>query len=185
MESGKADLLIDAPEARPALAAAAELGVPIFLHPVNPQGLTQRLERYGRLGTFLARGTINSAALVALLEGGVFEECPKLQVVVTTLTIGGLMVADGFGEGARLRKDTPKEQRRHVYIDTMGFHPALIRACVDLVGSDHVIVGSDWPIVSGDPITQRVTHALTAAGLSAEDRQLIAAGNAKRILHLR
>ena len=182
VESAKRDLLIDCAQARPTLAAAAELGVPVFLHPVNPEGLTEKLAPYGRLGTFLARGTINAAALIALLEGGVFEENRGLHVIVTTLAIGGLMLAGGFADGARLRRDTPTDRRRHVYIDTMGFHPALIRASIDLVGADHVLAGSDWPIVSDGPIASRLADALHVAGVTPAEQQLIAGGNVRRLL---
>jgi predicted TIM-barrel fold metal-dependent hydrolase len=182
VESAKRDMLIDCAQARPTLAAAAELGIPVFLHPVNPEGLTEKLAPYGRSGTFLARGTINAAALIALLESGVFEENRGLHVVVTTLAIGGLLLAGGFGEGARLRNDTPSAERRHVYIDTMGFHPVLIRACVDLVGADHVLAGSDWPIVSDGPIKTRLHDALRAAGITPANQRLIASGNVRRLL---
>jgi hypothetical protein len=94
----------------------------------------------------LARANINAAALVALLEGGVFDELPNLRVVVTTLAVGGVLFAGGFGDGARSRKDAPALARRHVYIDSMGLHPVLMRAAVDLLGIDHVLVGTDWPI---------------------------------------
>jgi aminocarboxymuconate-semialdehyde decarboxylase len=39
--------------------------------------------------------------------------------------------------------------RKHVFIDTQLVHPALIRTSVDLLGIDHVLAGSDWPIVDG------------------------------------
>jgi len=73
LESEKNGSLLDAPEARPILQAAADLGVAVFAHPVNPQGLTQQMARYGQVGTLFARGTTNAASLIALLEGGVFE----------------------------------------------------------------------------------------------------------------
>jgi hypothetical protein len=41
--------------------------------------------------------------------------------------------------------------RKHVFINTTLFHPALIRASVDLLGAENVIAGSDWPI-AGAPI---------------------------------
>jgi len=37
--------------------------------------------------------------------------------------------------------------RRHVYIDTMGLHPALVASVVELLGADHFLAGTDWPIV--------------------------------------
>jgi aminocarboxymuconate-semialdehyde decarboxylase len=179
-ESARDDLLPDAPEARPRFAAAAALGVPVFLHPVADPQMDDRFRRYGRLGVRLTRGTINSAALVAMLEGGVFDEIPNLRVVVTALALGGVLLAGGFGDGARLRKDTPAPLRRHVYVDTTGLHPVMVRSAVDLLGADHVLMGTDWPVAV--ETSERMRAALAAAGLDPAERQMIASGNALRLL---
>jgi len=47
--------------------------------------MTRRMVSYGRIGTLFARGTINAQALIALVEGGVFEALPGLRVAVTAL----------------------------------------------------------------------------------------------------
>ena len=182
VDSARGKTLIDAPQARPALRAAAELGVPVFVHPVNPEPLTTQLAPYGRLCTLLARGTVNSAALVALLETGVFTELPKLRVVVTMLAFGGLALAGGFSDHSRLPGGGLETLRRHVFIDTMGFAPALIRASVDLLGAENVIAGSDWPIVNDGPIQPILTRALASAGLSEAESRAVAAGNSARLL---
>lgn len=184
VQAAKGDLFLDAAEARPTLAAAASLGVPVFVHPITDAQLSKRFARYGRLGSMLNRGTVNSAALISLLEGGVFDELPNLQVVVTTLAIGGLLLAGGFGDGRGLRRDAPALTRRHVYIDTMGLHPALIRSAVDLLGPDHVIAGTDWPIFTEKSVAERLQKALTASGLGAAEQQMVAGGNTRRLLGL-
>jgi len=130
----------------------------------------------------LARANINAAALVALLEGGVFDELPNLRVVVTTLAVGGVLFAGGFGDGARSRKDAPALARRHVYIDSMGLHPVLMRAAVDLLGVDHVLVGTDWPIAVEKSVPERLGTALATCGLSASEQQMIASGNTLKLL---
>jgi aminocarboxymuconate-semialdehyde decarboxylase len=182
VESAKKDLLLDAAQARPTLAAAASLGVPVFVHPVTDPALHKRFARYGFLGVRLARGTINSAALVALLEGGTFDELPNLRVVVTTLALGGILLAGGFGDGHRLRSDTPTLTRRHVYVDTMGIHPVLVRSAVDLLGADHVLMGTDWPIAVEKSVPERLQSALTACGLDASAQQMVAGGNTLSLL---
>ena len=146
VQAAKKDLFLDAPEARPSLAAAAALGVPVFVHPITDPQLRGRLARYGRPGVTLNRSTINSAALIALFEAGTFDELPNLRVVVTTLAIGAVLLAGGLDGNRRLRRDAPELSRRHVYIDTMGLHPILIRSMVDMLGADHVLAGTDWPI---------------------------------------
>ena len=182
VESAKRDLLPDAPQARAAFAAAAELGVPVFLHPVTDPAMHNRFRKYGRLGVRIARSTINSAAMIAMMESGMFERHPRLRVVVTTLALGGVLLAGGFGDGARLRKDTPAASRRQIYIDTMGLHPALVRAAVELLGADHVLVGTDWPIAVEKSMPQRVRAALDACGLDAAEQQMVASGNTLRLL---
>ncbi len=182
IESAKRDLLPNAKQARPTLAAAAALGVPVFIHPITDPQMHERFGKTGRQGVRLARATINSLALISLLEGGVFDELPKLRVVVTTLAIGGVLMAGGFGEGQRIRRDTPELARRHVYIDTMGIHPALVGSMVELLGADHVLAGTDWPIVVEKDVPTRLQKALTFAGLNAEQQQMVAGGNTLKLL---
>ena len=184
IESGKKDLLPDAPQARPTLAAAAALGIPVFVHPVTDPTMHKRFGRTGRQGVRLARATINSAALIAMLEGGVFDELPKLRVVVTTLAIGGVLMVGGFGDGMRIRRDAPELTRRHVYVDTMGIHPALVGSMVELIGADHVIAGTDWPIAVEKDVPARLQRALTIAGLDAEQQQMVAGGTTLKLLGL-
>jgi predicted TIM-barrel fold metal-dependent hydrolase len=184
VECAKGDLLIDAPEARPTLEVAAKLGVPVFVHPVNPEPMLSRMEPYGRLGTLLARGTVNSQALIALLEGGTFVSLPELKVVVTALAFGGLAMAAGFSGNSKLEGGTHRHLRRNVFIDTMELDPVMMRAAVDIVGRDNVLIGSDWPIVSEGPIRARVEETLEKCALAPADRTAIASGNSTRLLRL-
>ena len=84
--------------------------------------------------------------------------------------------------GMRIRRDAPELTRRHVYIDTMGLHPALVGSVVELLGADHVLAGTDWPIVVEKDVAGRLQKALTVAGLSAEQQQMVAGGNTLRLL---
>lgn len=182
LESARRDLILGAKETRPALAAAASLGVPVFVHPMTDAQLNKRFAPSGPLGVRLARGTINSAALISMLEGGTFDELPKLQVVVTTLAFGGLMLVGGFGEGQQIRSDAAALTRRHIYIDTMGLNPVEVRAAVDMLGADHVLVGTDWPISVEKSVPERLQKAFTHAGLSPAEQQLVASANTLRLL---
>jgi aminocarboxymuconate-semialdehyde decarboxylase len=183
VDCARGDLLIDAPQARPTLEVAAGLGVPVFVHPVAPQPLTRQMAPYGLIGTLFARGTVNSAALIALIEGGVFSELPGLRVVVTAHAIGGLSMATGLSTLSRLPSGTIDVLRKHVFIDTTLLHPAVIRASVDLLGADHVLAGSDFPIVGG-AFRAPLNDAMRQAGLSDAEQEAIAAGNCLRLLGL-
>jgi len=113
VDCARGELMIDAPQARPTLEAAARLGVPVFVHPVAPQPLTRQMAPYGLIGTLFARGTVNSASLIALVEGGVFAQLPALRVVVTAHAIGGLAMASGLSSQSRLPSGAIETMREH------------------------------------------------------------------------
>ena len=182
VDCARGDLMIDAPRARPTLEVAAKLGVPVFVHPIAPQPLTRQLAPYGLIGTLFARGSVNSASLIALVEGGVFSQLPGLRVVVTAHAIGGVAMAAGLSNQSLLPSGTIDVMRKHVFIDTTLFHPALLRASVDLLGADNVIAGSDWPIAGEKPIRSMLTDAMQQARLSDDEQNAIAAGNCLRLL---
>jgi predicted TIM-barrel fold metal-dependent hydrolase len=182
IESGKGDLLPNAPQARPTLATAAALGVPVFVHPVTDPTMHKRFGQTGRQGIRLARATINSLALLSLLEGGVYDELPTLRVVVTTLAIGGVLMVGAFGNNLRISRHTPDDARRHVYIDTMSLNPALVGSVVELLGADHVLAGTDWPITVEKDVPARLQKALAFAGLDSARQQMVASGNTLKLL---
>jgi aminocarboxymuconate-semialdehyde decarboxylase len=182
VDCARGDVLIDAPQARPTLEVAARLRVPVFAHPVAPQPLTKQMTPYGVIGTLFARGTINSAALIALVEGGVFTQLPNLQVVVTAHAIGGLAMASGLSKQSRMSGGAVDVLRQHLFIDTQMIHPVLIRAAVELLGADRVMAGSDWPIVDDGPIGDSLAEAMHQAGLSDDAQHAIASGNCLRLL---
>jgi aminocarboxymuconate-semialdehyde decarboxylase len=64
----------------------------------------------------------------------------------------------------------------------MGLHPALVRTAVDLLGADHVLMGTDWPIVEEKSVPERLARALTHSGLNTAEQQMVAGGNALRLL---
>lgn len=184
MECARGTALIDSPLARPTLAAAARLGVPVFVHPVNPEPMTTQMSPYGRIGTLFARGTVNAQALIALVEGGVFRELPALRVVVTTLAFGGLATLGGFAHFAKDPAHLRHVLQNNVLIDTMEFDPVSIKASVEIAGAHNVVAGSDWPIVNDGDIRGKLGAALTTAGLPENQQRAIAAGNARRLLQL-
>jgi aminocarboxymuconate-semialdehyde decarboxylase len=163
IESAKAELLPDCEQAQPVFAAAASLGVPVFLHPVPDLPLRSRFgsERF-------VRSTINSAAILAMIVGGMFEQHRGLKVVVTALALSGLLLADRVPDG--------------VYLDTTGMKPATLRGAIELLGAGRVVAGSDWPVVQESNLEERLSSMLSAFGLRSAERERVAAGNARELL---
>lgn len=163
IESAKGDLLPDSAQAQPAFAAAASLGVPVFLHPVPDVALSNRLRNQR-----LVRGAVNSAAILAMISSAMFEQHRGLKVVVTALALGGLLLADRIPDG--------------VYIDTTGMKPATVRGAIELLGAARVVVGSDWPVVQEERLDERLASMLSAFGLRSADRERVMAENARELL---
>ena len=73
--------------------------------------------------------------------------------------------------------------RRQVYVDTMGLNPVEVRAAVDLLGADHVMVGTDWPVSVEKSVQERLNKAFAhAAHWPSAEQEMIASGNARRLL---
>lgn len=167
-ESAKGELFPDCAEAQATWAAAASLGVPVFLHPVPDDEFRRRFRSCGKLTERLSRSTVNSAAILAMIESGAFEKHRGLKVVVTALALGGLLLADHVPDG--------------VYVDTTGTKPATLRAAIELLGPERVVAGSDWPVVR-EP-ENRLAEVLESIGVSTEHRARIADTNARELLRL-
>ncbi len=183
VDCARGDRYLDAPEARPALETAAALGIPIFVHPVSPVGLTERLARLGHTGVLMARGTETAASVLALLRSGLLEKLPNLRIAIpmiaaATFLFAGIANQDYLGDG--WQGLPPAEIRKRLYVDTMGYDPASIRFAVELLGVEHVINGSDWPIM---PITtrQQVEDTLTEVGLTGGQQAAIMSDNVLRL----
>jgi predicted TIM-barrel fold metal-dependent hydrolase len=182
IDCARGELLLDAPEARPFLVKAAEREIPVFAHPVSPARLSSELRGLGNWGRALARGTASSASLFSLIASGLFDELRGLRVVFAWLGGGALPVAGTVQGSERLRRGTPESERWHVYVDTMGFEPSAVRYAVDLLGADHVLTGSDWPIGGVPASRERVHTTLSAAGLTTDQEELVSWSNAASLL---
>lgn len=105
------DRYLDAPEVRPVLEAAAALDLVVFVHPVSPEGLTERLARLGHIGILLARGTENAASLLALLRSGILDELPALKIVLPMIGAATFLFA-GMANQEQGRGKAGKAPRR-------------------------------------------------------------------------
>jgi predicted TIM-barrel fold metal-dependent hydrolase len=184
VDCAQGDRFLDRPEAFPTLEAAAALGVPVFVHPVSPAGLTERLAPLGHTGVLLARGTEDAASLLALLRSGIFDTLPELKIVFPMIGAAVLVFA-GLADLEYARDEgwqgmRPAQARTRFYVDTMGFDPAAIRFASELLGPEHVLLGSDWPIM---PLTSRpqIEAKLAPLALTDEQQAGILGGNTQRL----
>jgi aminocarboxymuconate-semialdehyde decarboxylase len=155
---------LDEPEFFPFFARAAELDVPVFVHPNPFHALGwERLERY-YLHNVVGMTADTTVAIASLIFGGVLERLPRLR----------LLFPHGGGAFTALRGrmdhayEVKPEARTHIaqppsayfdrlYFDSLTHAPAVLQHLVETSAPGHVMLGSDFPSPMG---TRRPREAL-------------------------
>ena len=78
--------------------------------------------------------------------------------------------------------DKPSQWFGQVYFDSLVHHPKVLRFLIDLVGADHVMLGSDYPFDMGqrDP-----AGTIRSYGLSSSEEEAILSTTSERFLRPR
>lgn len=177
---------LDDPDLTPFWRTAEELGCLVLVHPYDSLA-GRSLPRYF-LRNLVGNPAESTIAVAHLVFGGVLERFPALRVCV--VHGGGFLPyqAGRLDRGfAAVPKHTagqltrpPSEWIGRLYFDTVLHDPTLLAVLVDLVGADHVLLGSDYPFEMGDPDPVATIEAIP--GLDDEQRALILGGNAERLV---
>lgn len=173
------------PRFRPILRRAQELGVFVFAHPYYV-GNKSGLEDYYL--TNLVGNPLETALMVAdLMFSGTMDDLPDLKI---GLAHGGGFVPYQIGRlvhGHKVRGETraksaasPLDLLRRFYFDSVVFEPQALGFLVDLVGAEHVFLGTDAPFDMGDE-TPLKTIA-DAPGLSINQRTQVTERTALSLL---
>lgn len=141
---------------RPVFAAAEEMGILLFLHPL---GFThgERLRNH-YLNNLLGNPIDSTIAVAHLIFDGVLEQLPGLKLCVAH---GGGYAATYWGRldhAWRARSDCrqhisrpPSHYLRRLYFDTLVFDKAQLRFLVETHGADHLCLGTDYPFDMSEP----------------------------------
>jgi aminocarboxymuconate-semialdehyde decarboxylase len=178
---------ISSPRLGPFWAEVEALGLVVVIH---TQGAThpQRLADHNFVN-IIGHAFEATLATAHLIFDGVVERHPDLKIVV--VHGGGYLpaYAGRIDHGWEAREDVregvpqlPTTYLRKFYFDTMVFEPDQVEYLVDTYGADHVMLGTDYPYDMGDDDPLALLGAST--GLKQEQVDLIAGGNAARLLGL-
>jgi aminocarboxymuconate-semialdehyde decarboxylase len=167
--------------------AAEATGALVFVHPTTRGFDSPAFQDYYLWNT-VANPLETATTAAHMVVAGVMERHPRLRVLLAhgggaLMAVRGRMRhAHGFQPQARARlSESPDDSIKRFYFDTLTHDDALLRALIEYVGHEHVLLGSDYPFDMGD-----ARHVETVRGLEL-DREVqaaVLAGNAERLLGL-
>lgn len=144
------------PALRPFFAAAEELGVLLFLHPLGFTHGHRLAAHY--LDNIIGNPLESTIALSHLIFGGVLAQHPGLKLCVAH---GGGFLPAYWGRmdhAFRAREDcrahitrAPSSYLRQVWLDTLVFDRDQLDALIHSHGADRLCLGTDYPFDMGEP----------------------------------
>lgn len=175
----------------PVLAKAAQLGVPVYLHPATP--MIPDLQTYGLAlaGAAFGFGVDVALCMVRLVLSGVFDAFPTLKVILGHYGEGlpfqmqridhpfvrPHVLEDAFTVPDLARR--PSEYLRdNMWVSTSGnYLPAAFNCTVEALGIDKILLGTDYPY---EEMTECIEF-LEQRGLGASETAKVYHENARSI----
>jgi aminocarboxymuconate-semialdehyde decarboxylase len=172
----------------PIYKALEDLGMPIFIHPHHVAGLDRLLNFY--LNNLIGNPLDTTIAAANLIFSGVLEKYPGLKII---LAHGGgqfPFIIGRWEHGYRVRPECKEKVRqspmaffKNFYFDTITHNPDALRYLVSVAGSDHVLLGTDYPYDMEDENPVQTVSQLTR--IKAADRRKIMRENAIALFGLK
>jgi len=144
------------PELRPFWAAAEELGILVFMHPLGFTHGNRLSEHY--LNNIIGNPIESTIALSHLIFGGVLKDHPGLKLCVAH---GGGYLPGYWGRmdhAYRARADCrqcidrePSHYLRQVWLDTLVFDKDELDLLIATHGADKLCMGTDYPFDMAEP----------------------------------
>ena len=130
----------------------------------------------------------NRLAIARLLMAGLFDRHPNLKMCIVhgggflPFQVGRLQ--RGWeakpGLAAADLKTPPRDVIGDLYFDTIVHNPVALRYLIDLVGADHIMLGTDYPFEAGDADPKASVDSVP--NLTATEREWIMSGTARALL---
>jgi aminocarboxymuconate-semialdehyde decarboxylase len=162
-------------------------GLPMFIHPHHVAGMDRLQEFY--LSNLIGNPLDTTIAAANLIFSGALERYPGLKVI---LAHGGGQLPYIFGRlehGHEARpecrdfiQNSPRQYLQNFYCDILTHSDEALSYLISLMGSDHILLGTDYPYDMGETRPVEVVERQT--GITAADRQKILRDNAMGLFKL-
>jgi aminocarboxymuconate-semialdehyde decarboxylase len=177
---------LTSPEYRPFLEEANRRKLCIFIHPMLPAS-PEPFRQYV-LGPIVGFPADTTLATALLCYEGVFRELPDIRWLIGHAggAIPWLMerLDNGYRDFAECREnidELPSTYLKKLYYDTVTFSPYTLRMLRDLVGTEHMVMGSDYPHLLGS--IERSVSSIDALPIPELEKERIFSGTALSILN--
>jgi predicted TIM-barrel fold metal-dependent hydrolase len=176
----------------PIYERAQHLDVPIYIHPGPPHpGMVAAyyadyLPDFPGLSSAAWGYTIDTAnQVVRMILSGLFDAYPNLKIVIGHMGESIPFLVDRIDEALKRPGNKPVSFKetfcKNFWITTSGHFstPALLCAVMEM-GIDRILFSVDWPFIDNEP----GMRWMETVPLSAEDREKMFNGNARRLLKM-
>ncbi|MCB1493531.1 MAG: amidohydrolase [Rhodobiaceae bacterium] len=171
-------------------ARAEALGVPIYIHPADPDPrvVAAYLAPYDKshptlVGPGWGFGMETGVHAVRLMLSGVFDRHPDLQIILGHMGEAIPFLLPRLEESLKRPVNAPSDVaavfRTNFHVTTSGFFSDVALACcLSVLGAERILFAVDWPYAKNDD----AVAWFAGTNLDAESRNMIASGNAARLL---
>ena len=177
---------LTSPEYRPFFAEANRMKLCILLHPMLPAN-TEPFREYV-LGPIVGFMFDTTLAVARMCFDGMFREFPDIRWIVAHL--GGAVpylmerLDTGWRDFSECRAkidELPSAYLKRLYYDTVNFNPHMLNMVREMIGSDHMVMGSDYPHLLGS--IERAVSSIEGLDIPEAEKRRIFEGTALTILN--
>jgi aminocarboxymuconate-semialdehyde decarboxylase len=136
----------------PIWAAIDKRALPVLVHPTDPPGVDYMDMTKFDLSWSVGFMMDTTLAITRMIFEGFFDQYPDMKVIAShgggTLPylVGRFEKGDEVELASRRQmKRKPTDYLRHIYYDSITYDVRSLRYLIDIVGEDHVMLGTDWP----------------------------------------
>ena len=177
---------LTSPIYRPFFEEANRMNLCIFLHPMIPI-YSEPFTEYV-LGPLVGFPFDTTLAVARMCFSGMLRELPNIRWIIGHLggAIPYLMerLDSGYRDFAECRVNIdqpPSSYLKKLYYDTVTFSPHNLRLARDLVGADHMVMGSDYPHLLGS--IERSVSSIEELSIDESEKKKIFSETALSIMN--
>jgi aminocarboxymuconate-semialdehyde decarboxylase len=175
------------PQFAPIWQAIDKYKLPVLVHPTAPPGISEMDMVTHSLAGSIGFTFDTSLALARCIYDGFLDRYPNLKMIAShgggalPYLAGRLDICHEKIPACSARtSDKPSNYLRRIYVDGVVYAQNALQMCVDTVGPDNVLYGSDYPHNIGD-----ITGCLGRVNALPEGvRQAVRGRNAQRIFNI-